>query len=89
MPSVSQFGPQLVRTLYLKRELNISEASCAINKFLRVLLMSSLLQFCDLPKYFFCHSNSNLYVFLQLCLSFLFFFVFSHATRLAESEFSD
>lgn len=53
MPSVSQFGPQLVRTLYLKRKRNISEAPCAINKFLRVLLMSSLLQFCVLPKYFF------------------------------------
>lgn len=82
MPSVSQFGPQLVRTLYLKRELDISEASCAMNKFLRVLLMSSPLQFCVLPQA--CQIQAYI-VFLQLCPSFLLFFVFSHATWLAES----
>lgn len=72
MPSVSQFGPQLVRTLYLKRELDISEASCAMNKFLRVLLMSSPLQFCVLPQACQIQAYMSFFNFVLLSSSFLF-----------------
>ena len=67
LPSVSQFDPQLVSAIHLKKELNISKASFAMSK--RMLLKSSL-RFCTLSK-LFPITETQAYM---SCFNFVFFF---------------